>query len=257
MTLYHREIKEAISTAYAVYKQYKNIIKNPLTFRADGFVMQILYSEGIYVDSHAFSSDLCGLFHVDEYEKTIVFNSNQPVERRNFTLGHELGHYFIHSEMQSQFTDRTKDLVDNSIKPFEIQANVFASYTLLPKDVLEEMLNAKYSFHRIKKVVKISKEALFWRLVNHLIEVYDFSSREANLITNDYLYYSIKKLNNEAHHLNAQIFRLTLSNKESIVEYLRNSDISNLTGIYNQGNKKPKNNSPKLVIDIIKDSLFN
>ncbi|MEC3674724.1 ImmA/IrrE family metallo-endopeptidase [Bacillus velezensis] len=256
MTLYHREIKEAISIANDVYDKYKNIIKKPLNFRADGFVIHILYSEGIQLDSHPFSSDLCGLFYVDEYEKTIVYNSNQPSERRNFTLGHELGHYFIHSEMQSQFSDRTKDLVDNSIKPFEIQANVFASYTLLPKYILEWMLYSQYSFYRIKKVVKISKEALFWRLVNHFIEVYNFSSKEAILITEEYRQYSIKKIKNEAHHINAQVFKLTHSNKHSVVENLMSSNI-NLSYENDEEIRKPKKKSMRSAIDIIKNELFS
>lgn len=255
MTLYHQEIEEAISIANDVYRKYKDTIKNPLKFRADGFIMQILYKEDIQVDFYPFSSDLCGLFHVDEYEKTIVYNSNQPAERRNFTLGHELGHYFIHRDMQSQFSDRMKDLVDNSIKPFEVQANIFASYTMLPRNILEWMIYSQYSFFRIKNVIKMSCSALYWRLVNHFIEVYNFSSEEAILITEEYYQYSIKKLNNEAHHINAQIFKLTNSNKERVLDILRNSDIK-LTYANNKEFRKTKKNSPKSVVDILKKSLL-
>ncbi|HBU89872.1 ImmA/IrrE family metallo-endopeptidase [Bacillus pumilus] len=257
MTLYRREIDEAILFANRVYIKYKDFIKNTLQFKSDAFVVNIIHQEGINIDYYPFSNDMCGMFIDDEFEKTIVFNINQSrqsPERRNFTLGHELGHYFMHRDKQSQFTDRTKDLMDNSIKPFEIQANVFASYILLPTKILETMLMSKYSFFRIQKLIKISYKALFWRLVNHLIEIYNLTQEEAILITEEYRQYSIKKLNNEAHHLNAQLFKLTYFNKKQIIDKLKNENID-ISYAYNEDEKAPKTKHIIENIENIKSQL--
>ncbi|MCY7572397.1 MULTISPECIES: ImmA/IrrE family metallo-endopeptidase [Bacillus] len=254
MTLYRLEINEAISFANKVYMKYKDFIKDPLKFRADAFVINIIYREGIQLDSYPFSSDMCGIFIDDEYEKTILYNIKQIPERRNFTLGHELGHYFMHSDKQSQFTDRTKDLMDNSIKPFEIQANVFASYILLPTYILESMLLSKFNFFRIKKEINISYKALFWRLVNYFIEVYELSTEDAILITEEYRQYSIKKLNNEAHHINAQLFKITHSNKDRVISLLKNANID-VSYAYNEDEIEPRNKKMKHVLDIIRGQI--
>ncbi len=68
----------------------------------------------------------------------LLYNPNITVLGRiNFTLGHELGHYLIHREKARDCRCSQRDLLDyggpNSRK-LEQEANVFASYLLMPLD---------------------------------------------------------------------------------------------------------------------------
>ena len=55
--------------------------------------------------------------------------------RINFTLAHELGHYFCHRQRQAEFHCGQGDMLDYQGAPsrkMEKEANVFASYLLMP-----------------------------------------------------------------------------------------------------------------------------
>lgn len=55
--------------------------------------------------------------------------------RINFTLAHELGHYFCHRKLQAEFHCSQGDLLDYNgtvSRKIEKEANVFASYLLMP-----------------------------------------------------------------------------------------------------------------------------
>lgn len=55
--------------------------------------------------------------------------------RINFTLAHELGHYFCHRKLQDEFRCSQGDLLDYegaASRKMEKEANVFASYLLMP-----------------------------------------------------------------------------------------------------------------------------
>lgn len=55
--------------------------------------------------------------------------------RINFTLAHELGHYFCHRQRQAEFRCGQGEMLDyhgDASKKMEKEANVFASYLLMP-----------------------------------------------------------------------------------------------------------------------------
>ena len=76
-------------------------------------------------------------------DKVITLSNNLilDIHRRNFTLAHELGHLYLHKPLlekcNSAFLDYEERFVaklpDEIIKRMEIQANLFASYLLLPQ----------------------------------------------------------------------------------------------------------------------------
>ena len=63
------------------------------------------------------------------------------IHRRNFTLAHELGHLYLHKQLLERYNSTFWDyeekfvanLPDDIIKRMEIQANLFASYLLIPQ----------------------------------------------------------------------------------------------------------------------------
>lgn len=100
-----------------------------------------------------FSDSFFGLSLIDnKSDKVIVVNTwnKISVERRKFTVAHELGHILLHeNSYQENITDENPQE--------EQEANRFASYFLMPKNMfIEEWLKYdNYSF--IDKVIKIKQ----------------------------------------------------------------------------------------------------
>ncbi|MFJ3386280.1 ImmA/IrrE family metallo-endopeptidase [Lysinibacillus sp. NPDC086135] len=219
-------IKKATYAAEKVYKQNQLPNMNPDNYRCDILLLNILCNEDIYLDSRAFKKDLCGMLILDEDEKTLVYNSNQSQTRRNFTIGHELGHYFLHREKKSQFRDRTKDILDNTINEFEMQANAFASQLLLPNFFLYNLIGNGYHFYQIYRQTQISKQALYWRLVNYLIDIHKLEKLLAEKIVKEFQDFSIASMKNLVHHKWSPIYALILNNTHPIrtgIEFARDS----------------------------------
>ncbi|GAC41006.1 ImmA/IrrE family metallo-endopeptidase [Paenibacillus popilliae] len=188
----NREIEESINEARRLFKMYylsKNY--NILKCRSDFTIALLITENNIQLDAFPFQKEsFCGMLVLDEYEKTIVYNSNHSTEKQYFTIAHELGHYFLHRNKQSQFVDEAKDMLDNSILVFEQQANAFAAELLLPEDVLSLMLSYRYNYYRIAKTTRISYECLQWRLVNYLCKKIDLTKEQSLTFIDDYRYHS-------------------------------------------------------------------
>lgn len=64
--------------------------------------------------------------------------------RINFTLAHEFGHYLCHRHLQEQFRCGSSELLDyysDLSRRIEKEANMFASYLLMPADDFRRQLN--------------------------------------------------------------------------------------------------------------------
>lgn len=224
MTEYKGHLEDAMDKADEIITKYSHVITNQINYRCDVLLVNIMYSEEIVYESHPFSGDLCGFLILDESEKTIVYNSNQLETRRNFTLAHELGHYFLHSKKASKFVDRAKNLLDKSNDIFEMQANAFASQLIIPKDILFNMIKSKYTFFKISKTTKVSYQALTWIIINHLSRMFNISRDDSIMIVEDYKDFSIGSRKNLVHHGFAIIFKLNFQNYKKIIESYKNGN---------------------------------
>lgn len=212
-------IDEAIVMANIVYLKYHEIFNGPEEYRSDLLLVNIVYSEDIFMENFPFPGDLCGMLCMDEFENTIVYNSNHSQARRNFTIGHELGHFFLHKDKQSQFTDRSKNLLDNTNNEFEIQANAFASHLLLPENVLSFLLLKQHlNFYKISKQSMISNEALYWRLITYLIDTVGLSRKVAIIVVDDFKDFSTASINNLINHKFALIYSINRNNYEEKID---------------------------------------
>ncbi|MNB71346.1 Metallopeptidase ImmA [compost metagenome] len=155
--------------ALSLFSKYYSREMDLKTYRCDEFLIKLIQDNNIRLDFYSFSnSNFCGLLTIDDDETTIVVNKNSPAYRRNFTIAHELGHFFLHKHLKTEFPDRASDLLNSANDAFEKQANIFASEIVLPDVVLFVMLRSKYSFFRISVVTQTSHETLRWRLVSYL-----------------------------------------------------------------------------------------
>ncbi|WP_122639044.1 ImmA/IrrE family metallo-endopeptidase [Romboutsia sp. Marseille-P6047] len=83
-----------------------------------------------------------------DYEFEIFIPENQYLERKKFTIAHELGHLFLH--MGYQIDDdlweeqRGRDYYRNGSSEEELQANEFAAALLMPRDEYKKIME-KYT----------------------------------------------------------------------------------------------------------------
>ncbi len=66
----------------------------------------------------------------------IFYDDTKPRERQRFSIAHELGHMFLHSETSGKATVYNREPQAND-NPIEAEANIFASRLLAPLCVLQ------------------------------------------------------------------------------------------------------------------------
>ncbi len=101
----------------------------------------------------------------------IYVNTNAPLSRKLFTIAHELGHYFLHSDIEQDIFLRSDRINSAEDKEKEQAANWFAAALLMPKnafldywewcsdlDIISEMFGVSYSaaYYRAKNLGLIS-----------------------------------------------------------------------------------------------------
>lgn len=107
---------------------------------------------------------------------TILVNITKPETRQHFTLGHELGHYFLHKEylrLEKGIVDGDswldspnmlyrQDAVEKTT--LELEANTFAASLLMPEDLLRRAWKAFGSIRECARIFRVSAVAMSMRL---------------------------------------------------------------------------------------------
>lgn len=146
---------------------------------------------------------LHGLTVVDELGTSFSYERDNPKVKRNFTLCHELGHFILDHE-GAYFAES----VDNQEDILEREANIFSAVVLMPDIVLLSKIyyNCE-TFHQIQNSLEVSKQALFFRLLDFLREYYPDKDSEIKQAIETYI-----------EGKNASIFRLFHDIKEQIID---------------------------------------
>ncbi len=128
--------------------------------------------------------EISGLIFREGSQAIIGVNSNHPNTRKRFTIAHELGHFFLHTEnplfVDRVFAVKLRDHVSSeAINQDEIEANAFAAELLMPSKFLkEDFSKAKsgildYENEDIGEIIKklaeryeVSTHAMTVRLIN-------------------------------------------------------------------------------------------
>ena len=97
----------------------------------------------------------------------IFYDSSKPVQRRRFSIAHEIGHIFLHTISDKKPTVYNREPSANDA-PIETEANIFASRLLAPLCVLQ-FLNLN-SAREISEYCDISYTAAKLRF-NRLCEI--------------------------------------------------------------------------------------
>ena len=146
---------------------------------------------------------LHGLTVVDELGTSFSYERDNPKVKRNFTLCHELGHFILDHE-GAYFAES----VDNQEDILEREANIFSAVVLMPDIVLlSKIYYSCDTFQQVQNSLEVSKQALFFRLLDLLREYYSDNDSEIKQAVETYI-----------EGKNAYIFRLFHDIRKQIIE---------------------------------------
>lgn len=166
-------------------KKIDDVIENYYLKSLDGTLpikIEILAKgRGIILMPYAFEDDISGVLVIDGEQATIGYNITQSRVRRRFTIAHELGHYELHRQQSSLFTDKDykaffrSSFSSDSItsQQMEQEANTFAASILMPANLLKQQiektgldLSSEDDIKRLAKIFDVSSTAMYYRLIN-------------------------------------------------------------------------------------------
>jgi Zn-dependent peptidase ImmA (M78 family) len=119
------------------------------------------------------SDDISGMLKKENGKTTIYVNSFEPINRKRFTVAHELGHYFLnHLSDNDKIIHRRTDFFSLDIK--EIEANAFAAALLMEQFKVKDLYNKltyigvpiENIIVKLSDVFKVSRAAVKIRLKN-------------------------------------------------------------------------------------------
>lgn len=192
------------ATKQVLYQYMKDYDVSLLNYNFNYFFQHCIQNNQIQVISHHFSNHkIEGLTVVDELGISFSYEVDNPKVKQNFTLCHELGHYILKHD-GNYFAES----IDNQKNLLEREANIFSAVVLMPDIVLlSKIYYSCDTFHQVQNSLEVSKQALFFRLLDFLREYYPGKDSETQQAVVTYI-----------ERKNASIFRLFHNIREKIIE---------------------------------------
>ena len=157
------------STKHVLYQYMKDNDISLLNYNFKYFFQHCIQEYQIQVISHHFSNHkIEGLTIIDDLGISFSYEKDNPIVKQNFTLCHELGHFILEHE-GNYFAES----IDNQESLLEREANIFSAVVLMPDIVLlSKIYYSCDTFQHIQNSLDVSKQALFFRLLDLLREYY-------------------------------------------------------------------------------------
>ena len=157
------------TTKRALYQFMKDHDISLLNYRFDYYFQFCVQKNKIQVLSHHFTNHkIEGLTVVDELGTSFSYERDNSKVKQNFTLCHELGHFILKHD-GNYFAES----IDNQENLLEREANIFSAVVLMPDIVLlSKIYYSCDTFQHIQNSLDVSKQALFFRLLDLLREYY-------------------------------------------------------------------------------------
>ena len=128
-------------------------------------IEQIAREYNIIVRPVNLPDEISGVLDNSTGRYIILVNSNQAQVRQRFSIAHELGHYFLHSDTAKQVHIdkiryyRNSNSSSSGTDRKEIEANIFASELLIPSDELLSILSTgKYDIFDDNCISSLAKK---------------------------------------------------------------------------------------------------
>lgn len=192
------------TTKQALYQFMKDEDISLLNYCFDHYFQFCIRENNIQVLPHHFSNHkIEGLTVVDELGISFSYERDNLKVKQNFTLCHELGHYILKHD-GNYFAES----IDNQENLLEREANIFSAVVLMPDIVLlSKIYYSCDTFHQVQNSLEVSKQALFFRLLDFLREYYPDKDSEIKQAVEAYI-----------EGKNSSIFRLFHDIREQIIE---------------------------------------
>lgn len=130
-------------------------------------IERIIKKYQIVLQYAPFEEDLSGMAYINSGISIIAVNALHSPNRQRFSAAHELGHHLLHPDIISEAVHVDKGMrvllrdgvASQGSDPVEIQANVFASELLMPKDLLIKALDEdEVDVHDDAKIEALAKK---------------------------------------------------------------------------------------------------
>ena len=156
----------------------------------------------IQVISHHFTNHkIEGLTIMDEYGISFSYEKDNPKVKQNFTLCHELGHFLL-NHSGTCFTES----IDNQESLLEREANIFSAVVLMPDIVLlSKIYYSCDSFQRVQESLEVSKQALYFRLIDLLRIHFPNDEDKIKQAINDYIEMKNSSIHSLFHGIKQQL----------------------------------------------------
>ena len=212
------------STKHVLYQYMKDNDISLLNYNFNYFFQHCIQKSQIQVISHHFSNHkIEGLTVIDELGISFSYEKDNPIVKQNFTLCHELGHFILKHE-GTYFAES----IDNQENLLEREANIFSAVVLMPDIVLlSKIYYGCNTFQHIQNSLDVSKQALFFRLLDLLREYYPGKEGFIKQAIEEYI-----------EGQNATLLLLFHSIKEQIIKEFNNYQTSLINKIERSLNKR-------------------
>lgn len=192
------------ATKQVLYQYMKDDDISLLNYNFNYFFQHCIQNNQIQVISHHFSNHkIEGLTVVDGLGTSFSYERDNPKVKQNFTLCHELGHFILKHD-GNYFAES----IDNQENLIEREANIFSAVVLMPDIVLlSKIYYSCDTFQQVQNSLEVSKQALFFRLLDLLREYHSDNDSEIKQAVETYI-----------EGKNAPVFRLFHDIKEQIIE---------------------------------------
>lgn len=172
------------STKHVLYQYMKDNDISLLNYNFNYYFQHCIQKYQIQVISHHFSNHkIEGLTVIDELGISFSYEKDNPIVKQNFTLCHELGHFILKHE-GTYFAES----IDNQESLLEREANIFSAIVLMPDIVLlAKIYYSCDSFQHIQNSLDVSRQALFFRLLDLLKEYYPGKENTIKQAIDDYI----------------------------------------------------------------------
>lgn len=187
-----------------LYQYIKDVDISLRNYNFTYFFQYCIQKNQIQVISHHFSNHkIEGMTVADELGISFSYERDNPKVKQNFTLCHELGHFILKHD-GNYFAES----IDNQENFLEREANIFSAVVLMPDIVLlSKIFYSCDTFHQVQNSLEVSKQALFFRLLDFLREYYPNKDSEIKQAVEAYI-----------EGKNDSIFRLFHDIRERIIE---------------------------------------
>lgn len=160
-----------------IEEKAESILHEQGFYHAGFDIFKLVKTLNIELIKKEFDNDISGLLAIGNNKVIISYNQIEDPKRSRFTVAHELGHFFLHSNDQPFFVNKLPKVMyrNNASSTGEVlkerEANAFAAAILMPMELIsKEIDNCHFEgeavIKNLAKTFKVSEQAMTFRLSN-------------------------------------------------------------------------------------------